>query len=247
MFDLNLYEWGILSLAAFLIGVTKTGIPGVGILAVLLAANTLPAKESTGFILPLLIMGDIFAVVYYKRHAVLSHIIKLIPWTIGGVFIGYYFMGKIDDNNLKIVIGIIVLAMMGINYWLNSKNGNDLNIPKKWWFAGIFGLLVGIATMMANAAGPVFIIYLLSMRLNKYEFMGSGAWFFLFLNLFKVPFSINLGLIKWEFLEVNLMLLPMIFLGAYAGLHILKKIPQKIFEKTVEFFNFVAAIKLIFW
>ncbi|MCM8769962.1 MAG: sulfite exporter TauE/SafE family protein, partial [Candidatus Omnitrophica bacterium] len=161
-----------------------------------------------------------------------------------GVVVGYLAMGKISDQQLKPLIGTIVLAMLAINYWQNKKS--EQSIPTGRWFAAAMGLAAGITTMMANAAGPVLVIYLLAMRLPKIEFVGTAAWYFFLLNWFKVPFSTSLGFINRESLMLNLLVLPAIALGAVLGIVVLNRLPEKIFTATVQSLAALAAIKLIF-
>ena len=242
---LDLTGWLIAGLCAVLIGISKTGLPGVGILIVPLMASILPAKASTGVILPMLIFADIFAVAYYKRHAVWPHIAKLLPWALLGILIGWYCMDKITDRQLKPIMGAIVLAMLALHLVRLRITDHNTPIPNQWYFAAFLGLLAGITTMMANAAGPIMIIYLLAMRLDKHEFIGTGAWYFLILNCIKVPFSYQLGLITPGSLTFNLMLFPLIVVGVIAGIFFLKKIPQKAFNLLVQLLTAAAALNML--
>jgi len=240
-------EWVIIGVAALVIGISKTGIPGLGILAIPLVAWVLPAKQSTGVILPMLIVGDIFAMAYYKRHAVWSHLLRLIPWAVVGIIVGYLIMGRINDRQLRPIIGAIVLVMLAVNYWRNSRyKSGEIPIPTQWWFAAVMGLLAGTTTMMANAAGPIMAIYLLAMQLPKIEFLGTGAWYFLLLNCFKVPFSMDLGLINPGSLTLNLACLPFIVVGALSGVRLVRYIPEKAFNALIQVLAAAAAIKLLF-
>jgi hypothetical protein len=239
-------QWLILALAAALIGISKTGVPGMGILVVPLVAAVVPAKVSTGLVLPMLIVGDIFAVAYYKRHAVWSHLLPLIPWAVAGVIIGAFALGKVNDAQLRPIIGLIVLTMLTLNFIRQYRGGDNLPIPKSWFFAAVMGLLAGTTTMMANAAGPIMAIYLLAMQLPKQEFIGTGAWYFLLLNCFKIPFSAGLSLITPASLSVNLVLIPLVVLGALLGIVLVKHIPQKAFNTAVQVLATLAAINLLF-
>ena len=245
MFDLTFYQWLVATLSAVMIGLSKTGLPGVGILAIPLMAWVLPARASTGVVLPMLIFADFFAVGYYRRFAVWSKLVRLLPWAAGGVFLGYLALGRVNDQQLKPIIGGIVLIMLALNFWRNSGK-EDRPVPTRWWFAALFGLLAGVTTMMANAAGPVMAIYLLSMRLSKNEFIGTGAWYFMLVNWFKVPFSAHLGLINGQSLGFNLILFPLVALGALAGIGLLKRIPEKIFNHLVQGLAALAAVNLLF-
>jgi uncharacterized membrane protein YfcA len=246
MTGLDLYGWAIVALCALMIGINKTGIPGFGILFVPLMAMAMPAKQSTGVTLGMLILADVFAVIYYRRRAVWIHIIRLIPATFAGIVAGYFVMGRISDEQLQPTIGIIVLAMLAVNFWRNRKVNAEAAVPTQWWFGAIMGFLAGFTTMLANAAGPVMIVYLLAMRLPKIEFVGTSAWFFFIVNWLKVPFSMNLELISPESIKMNLIVLPIIAAGAILGIFALKKMPQKIFEITIQVLALAAAIKLLF-
>ncbi|MCM8816178.1 MAG: sulfite exporter TauE/SafE family protein [Candidatus Omnitrophica bacterium] len=246
MFDYNIgfFGWILLTLAGFFIGVSKTGIPGLGMLSIAIAAIVIPARLSTGVILPMLILGDFFAVAYYRKHAQWKYLIKLMPWAVAGIIIGYIALGRMSDQQLRPIIGFIVLFLLGLN---EADILNRWNIPARWWFAAAIGLSAGFTTMIANAAGSIMIIYLLAMRLPKQEFIGTGAWYFFLLNWFKVPFSASLGLINPDSLILNLKVAPAIIIGSFSGVRLVKIIPQKIFEAIIKVLTFIAAIKLILW
>ena len=243
MMELNLFGWVVVALCAVMVGISKTGLPGMGILFVPLMAMVIPAKQSTGMVLGILILADVFAVSYYRRAAMWRHIIRLIPATLVGIVAGYFVMKVISDAQLKPIIGVIVVAMLAVNWWRN-RGGED--IPTQWWFAEVMGFFAGLTTMMANAAGPVMIVYLLAMRLPKVEFVGTSAWFFFIVNWLKVPFSMHLGLINVESIKLGFVMLPFIIIGAVLGIVALKKMPQKVFEITIRLLALVAAIKLLF-
>jgi uncharacterized membrane protein YfcA len=236
-------QLALICLCAFLVGVSKTGVPGIGIICVPLLALMFPAKMSTGLLLPMLAMADIAAVAYYRRHAKWKHVIRLLPWALVGIALGSVIIRHISDAQLKPAIGIIVLVMLGLNYWRNSRKTVP-EIPTHWSFAAGMGFAAGLTTQLANAAGPVMIIYLLSMRLDKNEFIGTGAWYFLILNWLKIPLFIWDGRITGESVCADLMAIPFIITGAVLGILILKRIPQKGFNITVQILAVAAALKL---
>ena len=246
MFDLNLIGWIVIALCAVLVGIAKTGIPGFGILVVPLMAAVLPARSSVGVLLGILILADLFAAGYYRHNAKWNHVFKLLPATFVGIIAGYFGLKVVTNEQLKPIIGIIVLAMLAINYWHTKIRGDDAPVPTQWWVAVGLGFLAGVTTMMANAAGPVMIIYLLAMKLPKIEFVGTSAWFFFIINWLKVPFSASLNLMTVESLKLDLMMLPFIALGALLGILVLKRIPQKAFNAVVQILAAAAAIKLLF-
>ncbi len=243
--QLNGIGWFVVVLCAVLTGASKTGVPGLGILVVPLMAMALPARESTGVLLGILILGDLFAVIYHRYNAQWIHILRVLPAALAGIVAGYYCMKVVTNEQLTPAIGGIVLALLGINYWRTSVRGPDAPVPTQRWFALVMGFIAGVTTMMANAAGPVMVIYLLAMRLPKVAFAGTSAWFFFIVNWSKVPFSRNLNLITPEWIKLDLTMLPAIAAGAVIGVLFLKRIPQKSFNAVVQILAAAAALKLL--
>ena len=244
--NLEPWQWVLAVVAAVVIGLAKTGISGMGLLAVVIFANLMPARQASGFVLPMLVFADVVAVISYRRHAQWSYLWKLFPWTALGVVAGYFALGRIDDRQAKVLIGIIVLALLAVHLVRRSRPAAEERAEYGWWYAPVIGILAGFTTLVANAAGPLMIIYLLSMRLPKMEFMGTGAYYFLLMNLFKVPFMMNLGLIDAHSFKGNLLLLPAVIVGALAGRVILRKLDQKLFENLALGLSAVAGVKLLF-
>ncbi len=243
--NLEPWQWVLAVIAALAIGLAKTGINGLGIFAVVIFANLLPARQASGVVLPMLILADLVAVASYRRHAQWSYLWKLFPWTAAGVVVGYFVLGRIDDRQAKVLIGIIILAMLGMNLWRRWR-ATDEEPEHAVWFAPLIGVLAGFATLVANAAGPLMVIYLLAMRLPKMEYMGTGAIYFLLMNSFKVPFMVNLGLINGPSLWLNLWLAPAVLAGALVGKRILLRINQKLFEYLALGLSALAGVKLLY-
>lgn len=245
------WQWALVLLSAFLVGVSKTGVTGLAILSVAMAASALPARESVGTMLMTLICGDIFAVVFYRRSANWSHLLRLFPWTAGGVVIGalVLYVGQIDNHSAGHLIGGILVALILTDFarrWLQRGQQDAMpELLKNRWAGWITGLLAGFTTMVANAAGPVMTLYLLAAQLPKLVFLGTTAWFFLILNLFKVPFSIALGMITWEAAGISLRMLPFVVLGAFTGRWLVKYIDEKSFVLIALGLALLAGIKLL--
>jgi uncharacterized membrane protein YfcA len=258
--DFAPWQWALLFFAAFLVGVSKTGIAGLGILFVALFANIFPGtKQSSGVVLPLLIAGDLIAVFLYRRHMVWSCFRQLFPWAAAGVAVGYFAMGKIDDAQARTLIGGIILALTALHVFRRHRARREAaqeareaetaanfglrNAPV--WFSPILGILTGFTTLVANAAGPVATIFLLTARLPKLEFVGTAAVFFMILNWFKVPFMVELGLVNAGSLKLNAILIPAVFLGALAGRWILPRVNQALFENIALWLGALAGAKLL--
>lgn len=243
------WQWAVAALAAVLVGVSKGGISGMGFLPVVIFAQVLPStRQSTGFVLPLLIFGDIVAVLNYRRHTQWSHLWKLFPWTAAGVLAGYFAMGRINDRQAAKLIGLIVVGLVVLHLWRRRQvklAGPGAELEHDWWFAPMIGVLAGFTTLVANAAGPLMAIYLLAMHLPKMEFVGTGAVFFMLLNWFKVPFMVNLGLITTNSIKFNLFLAPAVLIGTFAGRWLLTRINQKWFENLALGLSAVGAMRLL--
>lgn len=242
--SLEPWQWVLAFSAAMFIGVSKTAVGGLGLMAVTVFANLLPAKEASGFVLPMLIVADAVAVKSYRSHTQWSHLFRLFPWTAVGVVLGWIAMHFIDDREAKWLIGGIVLVMIALHLWRRYRGNEEQAMGTK--FAVFIGIMAGFTTLVANAAGPLMAIYLLAMRLPKMEWMGTAAVFFFLINVFKVPFMIELGLINWQSVTGNLVLLPAVLLGAFLGRLLLKKINQRLFENLALWMSAVAGLKLLF-
>jgi uncharacterized membrane protein YfcA len=245
------WQWILGALGAFLVGVSKTGIAGLGILNVAIFSAILPARESVGVVLVILISADIVAVTTYRNDANWHHLWRLFPWAGFGVLIGAATMGRINDLTVKRLIGGILVILVLLHLWRRNRNRNRENPAIKSGtdrsrLAILAGICAGFTTMVANAAGPIMILYLLAMRLPKMEFIGTSAWFFLVLNLFKVPFSYSLGLINPASLSIDLPLAPFAMMGAVSGRAIIKHIDQSLFEKLALVLTLVAGVRMLF-
>jgi uncharacterized membrane protein YfcA len=233
-------------LAAFCSGLAKTGIAGLGILPIALFANVLPARESTGAILPLLLCGDVFGVTFFRKHASWPHLWRLFPWVIAGVIAGYFALDRVNNEQVQRMIGFILLAMLALHWWRGRKQGDwAAHIPHSMWFTASMGILAGFTTMVANAAGPVMILYLLAIDLPKLAFIGTGAWFFLLVNLFKVPLSAQLGLITPASLRMDAVLVLALIPGALLGPRIVHRINQRVFENMVLILTLAGVVRLL--
>jgi len=249
-------QWMIGLVAALTVGITKTGLPGVGILIVPLMAIVFGGRLSVGATLPLLIFGDIFALMWYRQHARWDNLRGLLPWVGIGIVVGVGLLwytgsrgGRVDW--LNIIIGVLVLVMMAVS--LARRYWGDKLVPTS--LAGLVstGIMAGFSTTVSNAAGPIMTIYLSGMvRLSKNEFMGTSAWYFFIFNLTKLPLYVFLSLIlpanpmvKTTTLLFDLTMLPVIIIGAFIGKWLLPRIPEKLFSNVIMILATIAALKLI--
>jgi uncharacterized protein len=245
-FNLTYSQWLVIGVCSLLVGFAKTGVSGAGILVVPIFADIFPAGVSAGILLPMLCVGDVFAVIYYKRHAVWSKIWPLFPWVVLGIIAATMVGKELSNHHLRIVIGIIVLTVLGLTIFVKKDLFENQSKRSSFIMSGITGSSGGFATQLANAAGPIMNVYLILMKLPKNAFIGTGAWFFLLVNFFKIPFMVHQESLDWNSLLFNAKCVPAIMIGAILGIKIVKVIPEKIFKKMVLVLTFVAAIKLFF-
>lgn len=238
-------QWLTISIAALSIGMSKTGVQGIMLMIVPFMAMAFGAKESTGVILPMLCMADIIAVAYYKRIADWNIVAKLLPTAILGFFLAIGVDNMIPAGQFRQLMGWTLLLALIVMLW-SEIFGKENRWMHKWWYAAIFGLLGGFTTMIGNAAGPVMSVYLLSMRKEKMEYIGINAWFFLVVNLLKVPLQAFVwDNITWPSFSLNLLMLPVIGIGAWLGIKIVKLFPEKAFRRFVQVVTIISVILML--
>jgi uncharacterized membrane protein YfcA len=241
--NLELGGWLIAAISALVVGLSKTGLVGIGIVGSIALTLVMPAKIVTGAILPILILGDIVAVSMFRRHANWVQLWRIFPWAASGVALGWLMLEKLETHAINRLVGAIVVIIVILQVIREIRG--QLEPPKNPMLAGGVGMLAGIATMIANAAGPIMSVYLLAMKLPKLEFVGTTSWYFLVMNLFKVPFGLNLGIINLQSLVFDLKLVPFVLLGAFLGKPILERINQVWFERIALVFALFSGLRLL--
>lgn len=249
--DLSTSQWMIGFLGAFLIGLGKGGISGVGNFTIALYALAFPARASVGLLLPVLMVADVFAIFLYRRTVAWRTLWLLLPWSLLGIFLGTLFLVQADDRAVQLVIGITILVMSSVYFVRRSlqQSGKDA-LPARSWPNRIFmaatGTGGGFASMVANAAGPVAALYLLAAGLKKYAFIGTMAWLFFIINIVKFPFQSGLGMINLSSLQVSAMFSVAAIAGVFVARWVVGFIPQRGFEAMVWFLIVLAGLRLLF-
>lgn len=242
MIELSPLAWGMLGLAALIAGIGKTAVPGSATVSVVLLAAVLPARTSTAAMLLLFIVGDVFALIAYRRHAHWPTLLRLAPAVVAGLVLGFLFLSIGDDHLVRRAIGVILLVMIAITLWRRHRQakaaGTALGLT--------YGTLAGFTTMVANAGGPVMAMYFLATRTPVQVFLGTSAWFFAIVNLVKVPFLAGLGLFTPQVLLMDLVLAPLVVVGALTGLMLAKRMPQRLFDRIVIVLTVLGAVYLLF-
>ena len=231
--------------AALLLGIAKSGIKGLAILIVTGLALVYGAKESTGILMPLLICGDILAVIYYKRHVKWVYLIKLLPWMVAGVLIGVVFGKDLPEDLFKSGMAVIILFSVAMMYYWERKK--ERKVPNHLSFAALMGMMAGFTTMVGNLAGVFSNIYFLAIKLPKNEFIGTAAWLFFIINLFKIPFHIlSWGTINPASFQISLILIPAVILGFLFGVSIVKKIKNDRYRQLILLLTGLGGLTIFF-
>ena len=231
-FEITGLDLGLALAATMLLGMGKSGIKGLGVIIVTLMALVFGSKASTGILMPMMITADIFAVIYYHRHTQWYFLKKLLPMMAVGVLLGVWWGNDISEAIFKQVMAVFILLTVVVMIWMDRTK--TFGIPKHWAFASSMGLLSGITSMIGNLAGSFASIYFLAMRLPKNEFIGTAAWLFFIINVFKLPFHILVWkTVNTETLTLNLILSPAILIGFFLGIRLVKLINNDLYRKLV--------------
>ena len=240
------WQWAAVIVSCIFFGISKTGLSNISIVAVPLFALVFGGKESTGIVLPLICFADIFAVVYYRRHAEWKYIWRLVPWALLGFALALLADHFINSNRgFKILIGICVLTGLLVMIWNERRSHGESKPPAGLWFSAFFGIFGGFATLIGNAAGPIMSVFLLSMRLPKESFIGTAAWFFLIINYLKLPLQIFVWHnITPKTLMFDLSMIPFILTGVFLGIVFVKKVNEKQYRIAVYALTIISAVLL---
>ena len=233
------------ALGAFLLGIAKSGVKGIAVFIVILFVYAFQAKASTGILLPLLIGGDIFAILYYKKYAHWKYVFTLIPWMVVGVIMGTYGGNLLDESTFKTGMASLILLTTLLLFYQERKPLKS--VPTHWGFGSSLGMLAGFTTMIGNLAGAVTNIYFLSMRLPKNVFIGTSAYVFFIINLFKIPFHIWVWeTIDFASVQTSLQFFPFLGLGLFVGVKLVKKINDEGYRKLILILTGIGATVLFF-
>ncbi|HBY61854.1 MAG TPA: hypothetical protein DEH78_18700 [Solibacterales bacterium] len=237
--QLGPWQWAIGILCAYFVGIAKTGVPGLGILVVPMMVLTVgDARQSAGWLLPVLCTADVFAVLYWRRHAAAGRLFSLAPWVLIGIALGAIAL-SLSERVLRPIVGAIVLVMLAV--YLYRRWAAKMHVPNH---PVPYGMAAGFATTVANAAGPVMNLYLLGKQLPKEEFIATGAWFFFLINLSKLPIYAWHGLLTATSLTFDALMVPAVVAGAVTGRRLVDHIPGRLFEILVVFFTALSTLFL---
>ncbi|SFR57297.1 sulfite exporter TauE/SafE family protein [Microbacterium azadirachtae] len=245
MIDLAPWAWILLAIAGTVVGLSKTALPGANTVSVAIFAALLPARTSTGALLLLLIVGDLFALLTWRRHAHWPTLLRLAPAVAAGLVLGAVFLSVAGNAVVRPVIGAILLTMVAITLWRRRRTAAAPEGAAHLGTTLGYGALGGFTTMVANAGGPVMSMYFLAMRTPVKVFLGTAAWFFAIVNIVKVPVLAGLGLITVPVLLMDAVLVPMVVIGALFGRWLIPRIHQALFDRIVLILTVLGALYLL--
>ena len=270
---LTAITWILLMVVASLCGIAKTALPGAATIAVALCAAVMPAKESTGVILLMLMTGDLLAVWSYRRDADFRMLRRLVPAVLTGVGAGALFLHLASNDSTRRLIGVILLLLVAIT--LTQRRSTSRRAPDGASAAQapsppaptletreatttlatsttsgrlarlVYGSLAGFTTMVANAGGPVTSMYFLACRYPVKAFLGTTAWFFFLVNLVKLPFSISAGLVNTTTMSLTAICAPVVIVSALAGRRLAERMDQRVFEPVIVALTIISALPLL--
>jgi uncharacterized membrane protein YfcA len=236
--------WILLFFSAMIIGMSKAGLKGVEMLSVTIMAFIFGGKSSTGIVLPLLCFADILAVIYYNRHAQWNHFKKIIPWMMTGILLGVFIGKDLNEFLFKKIMASIILITIAIVLYMEYRKSEK--VPTNPFFVASTGLAAGFTTMIGNLAGAFANLYFLAMRVSKNDFIGTAAWIFLCMNLFKLPFQVFYWKnINWQTFSTDLYLIPGIIIGFFIGVKIIHKIKDHHYRKLVILLTLIGSVVLL--
>lgn len=244
-FGLSISSFTLVFLASFLLGMGKAGIKGIGVVIVTLMALVFGGKSSTGVLIPMMVFADILAVIYYHRHTQWKYLGKLLPTMVIGVLVGVWLGNDISDDVFRFLMAILILGIVVLMVFMDRRKFSA--IPQNRLFSNSMGLLSGFTSMIGNLAGSFSNIYFLAMRLPKNEFIGTAAWLFFIINVFKLPFHLFVWkTISLESISINIILIPAIIIGFFTGIKLVKLINNQLYRKFIIVVTAVGALLILF-
>lgn len=184
----------VIAILGFMIGFAKGGFNGLGAVLTPVLALVLPVTSAVGVLLPMLMVGDVFAVTMYWKEWDVELVKRMLPAGIVGALAGTFLLSSVSTNGLRIILGIFVLA--SVAYKFLSDRIQAIRYEPRLWHAPAAGLLSGVASGMFNSGGPPFNSYLLLQKLTARPFIATTAIYFALLNLIKVPGFLYTGILN---------------------------------------------------
>lgn len=229
--------------AVILMGLSKGGFAGLGLLSLPLMALVVSPVTAAAIMLPLLISQDVVTVWSYRREFDRRNLATLMPGAILGILAGYLLAAKVSDAAVGLAVGLISI---GFALRRMLANGNaPAPVTQAHWGAGtVWGAICGFTSMIAHAGGPPFQIYVMPQRLKPAVFVGTGALFFATINLIKLGPYLALGQFTTQNLTASAALFPVAVAATFAGVWLVRRVPAERFYTIIYWLLLVVGLKL---
>lgn len=236
--------WFLAALSAFAIGVSKGGLKGMSPIFVLLMAGAFGGKASTGIMVPLLLLGDVFGLYNYGKYIQKKYVYAFLPWVLVGVLIGVWIGKDLPEEIFKKWIAVSVLFSMVAMWVWNVYQKKE--VKPNVFFTRFMGLGAGVFTMLGNLAGVFSNLYFLMTRIPKKELIGTSTIVFFIVNMAKIPFHVLVWeTISLETLRIDLMLSVFVLLGFFVGVRIIDYVSEAWFRKFLYVVTVLGALQVL--
>lgn len=240
--EIDLY-FLLAGIAALTIGLSKGGLPMVGMMSVPLLSMVMSPVKAAVMLLPLFVLTDVVAVGLYRKHYSLVNLKILVPAGLLGVLMGWLTASLISDMTLKFIIGLVGLGFC-LQTWFKRVT-LDMPVPASPPKGLFWGALAGFTSFISHSGGPPFQIFMLPQKLSKLELAGTATLFFAVVNLAKIapyhqlrPYSLN------DLMQLGV-LIPLALLGTLLGAYLTRRLNEVWFYKLVQISLFLVSLKLI--
>lgn len=238
--------WLVAGLAAYLLGVSKGGIPMISMLSVPLMALYMDPATAAGLLLPLYLLADCYAVYLFRKAFSVENLRILLPGAAIGVLVGYLSVAVVSSDAIKLLV-----AGIGFAYCFNALRAHlaqgeiprrPANVP-----LGLFwGALAGLTSYISHAGGPPYQAYILPQRLDKMVYLGTTTIFFNVVNLMKLPPYLLAGQVTAGSFSQAIWLAPVVLIGAWSGATLARLMPQRLFFIVIEIALAAVSCKLLY-
>jgi hypothetical protein len=245
-FGISLLQLLAVFFVALIVGLNKAGFSGITLVAIPVMATIWGGQQSTGLMLLLLISGDFFAVRTYYKGTRWDEIKRLLPAAVVGIVLGALTGSFINDRQFKFLIATLVLVCLALMVYREWKSAG-FTAPRQFWIVFLVGVASGFASMVGNAAGPIFAVYVLAIGLNKKNYLGTTAVFFAIVNLIKLPIQIFVWQsVTWKIALLVALAIPLVYVGIRAGIVLVRRLNEKAFRWVILGMTALSAIRLFF-
>lgn len=233
----------VIALAVVLTGISKSGFAGaIGGITVPLMSLVISPLHAAALLLPILIIADVLSLRQWWGQQNNQQLWLLIPAAVLGIVVGYFSFGRLDENSLRLMLGIITL-LFALNMLLKLVNQSKLTSA---WAGRLLGAISGFTSFVAHAGGPPLNMYLLPQKMPKPQYLATAVVFFAVVNVLKLPPYLMLGQLDSQLFFYALASLPLVWLGVKLGILLQHNISEKVFYQLVSLSMLLLGLRLTY-